>query len=104
MLTELGAGWLSGQSVTVDYRPCIAELEKQRSNLIEAIKAAGLAAELGEELKAVVGAGAAPITRFPRALRPQHPLRRWAISRPFDLARLLWQQPSERIGSADMSV
>jgi site-specific DNA recombinase len=38
-LSEMEARWLSSQPVAVDYRPRIAELEKQRANLIRAIKA-----------------------------------------------------------------
>lgn len=52
-LNELEARWLSSQPVTMDYRPRIAELEKQRANLIAAIKSGGLASELGAELKAL---------------------------------------------------
>jgi hypothetical protein len=37
----------------IDHRPQIAKLEKDRANLVAAIKAGGLAAELGPELKAL---------------------------------------------------
>jgi hypothetical protein len=50
-LSDLEARWLSSQAVTIDYQPRIAQLEQQRTNLIQAIKSGGLAAELGPELK-----------------------------------------------------
>jgi hypothetical protein len=52
-LAELEARWLSSLPAATDYLPRIAQLEKQRGNLIEAIKSGGLAAELGAELKAL---------------------------------------------------
>ena len=52
-LELLEARWAATEPVTVDHRARIAELERQRDNLIGAIKRAGLAAELGGELKAI---------------------------------------------------
>lgn len=52
-LAEMEARWLSSQSPTIDYGPRLAQLEKQRANLVEAISSGGLAAELGAELKAL---------------------------------------------------
>ena len=52
-LAEMKARWLSSQSATIDYGPRIAQLDKQRANLVEAIKSGSLAAELGAELKAL---------------------------------------------------
>jgi hypothetical protein len=52
-LSEMEARWLSSRPATIDYRPRIDELEKQRANLVAAIKSGGLASELGAELKAI---------------------------------------------------
>lgn len=52
-LETLEARWSASQPVAFDYRPRIEELQRQRANLIDAIKAGGLAAELGAELKAI---------------------------------------------------
>jgi hypothetical protein len=53
VLSELEARWLSSRPMQVDYKPQIERLEKQRANLVEAIKVGGLAAELGAELKRI---------------------------------------------------
>jgi hypothetical protein len=53
VLSELEAQWLSSRPVQVDCKPQIERLEKQRANLVEAIKVGGLAAELGAELKRI---------------------------------------------------
>ncbi len=53
VLSEVEGRWLSSQPLVIDYRPRIAELERQRANLVGAIKSGGLAAELGAELKAL---------------------------------------------------
>jgi hypothetical protein len=53
VLSEIEARWLSSRPATIDYQPRITELEKQRWNLIAAIKSGGLAAELSAELKAI---------------------------------------------------
>jgi site-specific DNA recombinase len=52
-LAEIEARWASSAPVSIDHRPRIAHLEKQRANLIEAIKSGGLAPELGGELKQI---------------------------------------------------
>ncbi len=52
-LEALEARLAASQPVALDHRPHIDELEKQRANLIEAIKVGGLAGELAEELKAI---------------------------------------------------
>jgi len=52
-LSEIETRWLSSQPMTVDYSLRIAELERQRANLVAAIKSGGLASELGAELKAL---------------------------------------------------
>jgi len=52
-LSEIEALWTSSAPLSIDYRPRIAHLEIQRKNLIEAIKAGGLASELGGDLRQI---------------------------------------------------
>jgi hypothetical protein len=54
-LIEVGERYraATASGIVIDHGPQIAKLEKDRVNLVAAIKAGGLAAELGPELKAI---------------------------------------------------
>jgi hypothetical protein len=54
-LIEVGERYraATASGIVIDHGPQIAKLEKDRANLVAAIKAGGLAAELGPELKAI---------------------------------------------------
>lgn len=68
----LEARWAASQPVAIDHRPRIDELERQRPNLIGAIKSGGLAVELTEELKTVT-AELARVQTLQTAARPKVP-------------------------------
>jgi hypothetical protein len=82
-LLEIGERYraVAQSAAVVDYGPRIAQLAQERNNLIAAIKAGGLAAELGTERKAITAEMARLQAERPRTLPAPRALSEESIER-----------------------